>query len=102
RVRQRVLEGSGPTNTWIVKFQYKDAARAWFESADYQQRAPLRRNNTVGTLVLLTTTSRLRPGSFAQARPSTTEAGLRRAARATTRRGPDRRGQKARYRPMPA
>jgi uncharacterized protein (DUF1330 family) len=47
------LEGSAPPVTVIIKFEDKDAARSWYESADYQALAPLRRDNTVGMLVLL-------------------------------------------------
>jgi uncharacterized protein (DUF1330 family) len=48
-----VLEGSAPPVTVIIKFADKGAARSWYESLDYQALAPLRRENTVGTVVLL-------------------------------------------------
>ena len=48
-----MLEGSAPSVTVIVKFADKTAARSWYESPDYQAVAPLRRENTTGTLVML-------------------------------------------------
>ncbi len=39
--------------TVLIRFADKDAAREWYESADYQALAPIRRANTEGTLVLL-------------------------------------------------
>ena len=48
-----VLEGSAPPVTVIIRFADKSAARSWYESPDYQTLAPLRRDNTVGSVVLL-------------------------------------------------
>ncbi len=48
-----VLEGSAPPVIVIIKFAHKGAARSWYESLDYRALAPLRREHTVGTLVLL-------------------------------------------------
>ena len=47
------LEGPAPPVTVIIKFADKSAARAWYESVDYQAVASLRQANTVGSLVLL-------------------------------------------------
>jgi len=52
-INSEALEGSAPSVTVIVKFADKAAARSWYESADYQAVAPVRRDNTTGTLVLL-------------------------------------------------
>jgi uncharacterized protein (DUF1330 family) len=52
-IASEALEGSAPPVTVIVKFADKAAARSWYESRDYQEVAPRRRDNTVGTLVLL-------------------------------------------------
>jgi uncharacterized protein (DUF1330 family) len=48
-----VLEGTAPPVSVIIRFVDKAAALAWYESAEYQAVAPLRRNNTVGSVVLL-------------------------------------------------
>jgi uncharacterized protein (DUF1330 family) len=48
-----VLEGTAPPITVIIKFENKEAARAWYESSDYQALAPLRQDNAVGCLILL-------------------------------------------------
>jgi len=47
------LQGVRPPVTVIIRFADKNAARAWYESSDYQDLAPIRRANTDGTLVLL-------------------------------------------------
>jgi uncharacterized protein (DUF1330 family) len=52
-INTEVLEGSAPSVTVIVRFADKSAARSWYESADYRAVAPLRRENTAGTLVML-------------------------------------------------
>lgn len=48
-----VLEGSSRPVTVIIRFADKTAARAWWESDEYQALAPLRRDNTIGEVVLV-------------------------------------------------
>ena len=49
-----VLEGSPPfPRTIILKFASREAAKAWYESADYQKVLPLRLQGTQGYAVLL-------------------------------------------------
>jgi len=46
------IEGSPGTVTVVLRFESKEAARAWYESEAYQAAKPLRTSNTEGTAVL--------------------------------------------------
>ena len=48
-----VIEGQPAPVTVILRFDSKEAARAWYHSAEYQQALPLRTDNSEGTMVLL-------------------------------------------------
>jgi uncharacterized protein (DUF1330 family) len=45
-------EGDPGRVTIVLRFESKDAARAWYESAEYQAAIPLRANSTEGVAVL--------------------------------------------------
>ena len=47
------LEGSPGAVTVVLRFNDKDAARAWFDSADYQAIKHLRTDNSDGTVALV-------------------------------------------------
>jgi uncharacterized protein (DUF1330 family) len=46
------VEGSPGRVTVVLRFESKDAARAWYECAEYQAAKPLRTNSTEGVAVL--------------------------------------------------
>ena len=46
------IEGSPRDVTVVLRFESKDAARAWYESEGYQAAKPLRTSNTEGVAVL--------------------------------------------------
>jgi uncharacterized protein (DUF1330 family) len=48
-----VVEGEPQPSTVIIRFPDKDAARAWYDSDEYQQIIGLRTDNSEGTMVLL-------------------------------------------------
>ena len=49
-----VREGTQPLpRTVIVEFPDMETARAWYESGDYQARAPLRQAASTGTLFMI-------------------------------------------------
>ena len=48
-----VLEGNPASITVILKFESKDAARAWYESPEYREVINLRTDNSDGTAVLV-------------------------------------------------
>jgi uncharacterized protein (DUF1330 family) len=45
-------EGSPGQVTVVLRFESKEAAVAWYDSADYQAAKKLRTDNTTGTIVL--------------------------------------------------
>ena len=47
-----VKEGSPAPVTVVLRFQSKEAARAWYESDAYQAIKPFRTDNTEGSVVL--------------------------------------------------
>jgi uncharacterized protein (DUF1330 family) len=51
-VSSEPLEGEPGHVTVIVRFDSKDAARAWYDSEDYKAVRPLRLNNSRGTAVI--------------------------------------------------
>jgi uncharacterized protein (DUF1330 family) len=46
------VEGNPGRVTVVLRFDSKDAARAWYECAEYQSAKPLRINSTEGAVVL--------------------------------------------------
>ena len=51
---QQVLEGEWPyTRTVVIEFPSEEAARAWYDSDDYQKLADHRRAASSGSLALL-------------------------------------------------
>ena len=46
------LEGTPESITVILKFDSKEAARAWYESPEYQKAIGLRTDNSEGTAIL--------------------------------------------------
>ncbi|WP_415947560.1 DUF1330 domain-containing protein [Streptomyces sp. KLOTTS4A1] len=48
-----VLEGSWDEDVVMIGFPGKDEARAWWDSAAYQEIAPLRRRHTEGDIILV-------------------------------------------------
>ncbi|MCP5145252.1 MAG: DUF1330 domain-containing protein [Gammaproteobacteria bacterium] len=52
-LNSEAVEGQPAPVTVVLKFQSKDAARAWYNSPEYQQAMPLRTDNSEGTMVLI-------------------------------------------------
>src|ERR1700722_13717713 len=50
--KSEATEGSPGQVTVVLRFESKDAARAWYESAAYQAAKPLRTSNSEGVAVL--------------------------------------------------
>jgi len=50
--QSEATEGSPGNVTVVLRFESKDAARAWYESEAYQAAKPLRTSNTEGAAVL--------------------------------------------------
>jgi len=48
-----VMEGEGYPITVILKFESKDAIKAWYTSPEYQAVKGLRTDNTEGSIVLV-------------------------------------------------
>jgi uncharacterized protein (DUF1330 family) len=48
-----VLEGEWPGDVIVVAFPDRERARAWYESAAYQDILPLRTENSNGSLILV-------------------------------------------------
>ena len=48
-----VREGDFVGNVIVIEFPTRRNARAWYESAEYQQILPLRTRNTTGWLILV-------------------------------------------------
>jgi uncharacterized protein (DUF1330 family) len=46
------VEGEPGTVTVVLKFESKEAAKAWYDSPEYQEALPLRRANSSGVAVL--------------------------------------------------
>ncbi|MBV9485834.1 MAG: DUF1330 domain-containing protein [Frankiaceae bacterium] len=46
------VEGEPGTVTVVLKFESKDAARAWYDSPSYQSALPTRRANSTGIAVV--------------------------------------------------
>jgi uncharacterized protein (DUF1330 family) len=46
------LEGGPGEVTVVLRFESREAARAWYDSADYQAAKPLRTGNTAGLAVI--------------------------------------------------
>jgi uncharacterized protein (DUF1330 family) len=51
-VRSEPVEGTPGHITVVVRFESKEAARAWYESPEYQAALPIRTANTEGVAVL--------------------------------------------------
>ncbi|MFC9919002.1 DUF1330 domain-containing protein [Agromyces binzhouensis] len=47
------VEGAWPGSVVLMEFPDRDAARAWYESPEYQEILPLRINNAISDLVLI-------------------------------------------------
>lgn len=47
------LEGNPASITVVIRFESKEAARAWYDSPEYQSVLPLRIENSEGILVLV-------------------------------------------------
>ena len=47
------LEGDTYPCTVVLKFESKEAAKAWYNSPEYKEAAPLRHDNSEGTMVLI-------------------------------------------------
>jgi len=48
-----VIEGAWPGSAVLMEFPDREAANAWYKSADYQAIAPLRIRNATSDLVLI-------------------------------------------------
>lgn len=46
-----VLEGTAAPTTIVLRFPDREAATAWYRSAEYQEIAPLRQENCEGSIV---------------------------------------------------
>ena len=51
-VQSEPIEGTPGHITVVLKFESKEAARAWYESPEYQAALPLRISNTEGVALL--------------------------------------------------
>ena len=49
--KAEVLEGAWPGHLIIIEFPDRERARAWYESAAYQEILPLRTNNSEGDVI---------------------------------------------------
>jgi uncharacterized protein (DUF1330 family) len=49
----QTIEGAPGDRTIVLKFSTKEAAMAWYNSAEYQAVIHLRTDNSVGTMVLV-------------------------------------------------
>ncbi len=52
-LNSEVLEGKPQPVTVILRFGSKEAAKAWYDSPEYQAIIGLRANNSEGTMVLI-------------------------------------------------
>ncbi|MDT8398507.1 MAG: DUF1330 domain-containing protein [Pseudomonadales bacterium] len=52
-INSEVIEGEPAPVTVVLKFASKDAAKAWYNSPEYQQALPYRTDNSEGFMVLL-------------------------------------------------
>ena len=52
-LNSEAIEGEPNPVTVILKFESKDAMKAWYNSPEYQAAIGLRTDNSVGTMVLI-------------------------------------------------